>query len=147
MKKLLVFLSLCLVVSCEKTTPPATETAAPAPDAPQPATPLAWLGRTSANSGLPCAVEGVLSQSCRRCHWDPQENDAPFPLRTWEDTRAVRSGKEIHVLMMQMVDADLMPPLDALVEPKVEPLTAQQKTVLLDWLRQGAQKSSEKCSL
>jgi hypothetical protein len=64
----------------------------------------------------------------------------------WEDTQKMRSGKPIHVLMRQMVGADLMPPLDLSVEPKVSPLSAAHKQTLLAWLDAGAKKSSETCT-
>ncbi len=146
MKRFSIFLCLILVAACEKEDPPATEKPAPVVEEPEAAQPPAWAGRISADSGFPCAVEQVLQQSCRRCHWEPQENEAPFALKTWDDTQAMRSGKPIHVLMLQMVEADLMPPLDALVEPDVQPLTEEQKGVLVGWLKQGAKKSAEKCS-
>ncbi len=110
-----------------------------------PPSPPPWADRKVGGSGFPCAVEEVLSTSCRRCHWEPQENDAPFPLVKWEDTQAVRSGKPIFVLMKQMVAAELMPPLDALVDPDVEPLTPEHKQVMLAWLEDGAKKSEELC--
>lgn len=113
--------------------------------APKPPPP--WSTRRSRQSGFPCDVEAVLSESCRRCHWDPQENDAPFALKSWKDTQELRSDKPIHVLMKQMVEADLMPPLDALVTPDVEPLTPTQKSTLMKWLRDGAQRSDEVCKL
>ncbi len=146
MKRFLILSFLILLAACEKDDPPATEKSAPVVEEPTAVEPPAWAGRISVDSGFPCAVEQVLQQSCRRCHWEPQENEAPFALRTWDDTQAMRSGKPIHVLMLQMVEADLMPPLDALVEPDVEPLTAEQKEILVRWLKQGAKKSTEKCS-
>jgi len=108
--------------------------------------PPPWAGRRVSGSGFPCAIEDVLASSCRRCHWDPRENDAPFSMVKWEDTQKMRSGKPIHVLMRQMVGADLMPPLDLSVEPKVSPLSAAHKQTLLAWLDAGAKKSSETCT-
>ncbi len=116
------------------------EQPAQAPEGPPP-----WADRKVAGSGFPCAIEDVLSTSCRRCHWDPQENDAPFPLKSWEDTQAQRSGKPIFVLMKQMVAADLMPPLDALVSPKVESLSSEHKRAMLKWLEAGAKRADEVC--
>lgn len=124
----------------------------PLQDAPQPApspeaspTPPPWAKRVSPDGGFPCDVDQVLAASCRRCHWEPQENDAPFALAKYEDIEKMRSGKPIAKLMEQMVEADLMPPLDEPVEPKVTPLTAEQKETLLKWLGDGAKKSTQKC--
>ena len=108
-------------------------------------TPPPWANRRVEGSGFPCELEEVLAGSCRRCHWEPQENDAPFPLKRWEDTRAERSDKPIHVLMGQMVSAELMPPLDATVSPKVDPLSPEQKEIILDWVEGGAKKSDAPC--
>lgn len=104
-----------------------------------------WAERRVEGSGFPCPVEEVLRASCRRCHWEPRENDAPFSLVKWEDTQKVRTGKPIHKLMKQMVEANLMPPLDALVEPAVIPLTADQKQTILTWLGAGATRSNDVC--
>ncbi len=107
--------------------------------------PPPWADRKTPGSGFPCGVEEVLAASCRRCHWDPRENDAPFEMVRWEDTQKSRSGKPIHVLMKHMVEADLMPPLNALVKPPVTPLSPEQKKTLLAWLGEGAPRSDEVC--
>lgn len=107
--------------------------------------PPPWADRVSPTGGFPCAVDRVLAASCRRCHWDPTENDAPFALVNYEDTQNMRSGKLISELMEQMVAADLMPPLSEPVEPKVAPLGAGQKEILLKWLRSGAPKNEGQC--
>lgn len=107
--------------------------------------PPPWASRRTRNSGFPCDVEEVLAQSCRRCHWEPQENDAPFAMLRYENILAMRSGKPIHVLMEQMVQSDLMPPLDALVSPNVTPLEPEQKATLLKWLSAGAPESTADC--
>jgi hypothetical protein len=104
-----------------------------------------WANRVSKNGGFPCRVDAVLALSCRRCHYEPPENDAPFPLMKYEDIEVMRSGKPIRQLMEQMVAADLMPPLDEPVQPKVTPLTLEQKNTLLGWLRAGAPKNPERC--
>ncbi len=100
-----------------------------------------WSTRISPGSGFPCEVERVLASSCRRCHWEPRENDAPFALVKWDDTRKERQGSPIFVLMKKQVEAELMPPLDEPVEPPVTPLTSEQKTTLLRWLEQGAERA------
>lgn len=104
-----------------------------------------WADRVSPDGGFPCEVDKVLAYSCRRCHWEPRENEAPFALVKYEDIEKVRSGKPISKLMAQMVQADLMPPLEEPVEPKVTPLTPEQKGTLLKWLADGAPRSEERC--
>lgn len=117
----------------------------PAPKPPAPDTPPPWATRASPDVGFPCEVERVLRLSCRRCHWDPQENDAPFSMARFEDVHRTRSGKPIFSLMQQMLEADLMPPLDALATPSVSPLLPSDKEALLVWLKAGAPRSTEIC--
>lgn len=125
----------------EASSSPAPPEAEPKKDEPPP-----WSNRLSKNSGFPCEVEKVLARSCRRCHWQPREYDAPFSLLTWDDTRGTRTGKPIFELMKKQVSADLMPPvLEVVADPPVEALTAEQKKTLLDWLEAGAEKSDETC--
>ena len=90
-------------------------------------------------------MEEVLANSCRRCHWEPQENDAPFGMLSVDGIHEERSGKPIFELMKAMVQADLMPPLDALVTPDVTPLSPEQKKTLLTWLEAGAPRSDKPC--
>lgn len=108
--------------------------------------PPPWAVRTTQAAGFPCDVDRVLADVCRRCHWDPLENDAPFAMKSWEGLQEKRDGKPIFVLMQQMVEADLMPPTDAPVKPRAEPLSAKQKSTLLAWLGQGATRASDTCS-
>lgn len=58
---------------------------------------LPWAKRSG--TGFPCEVETVLAMSCRRCHWDPQEHDAPFAMKTWQNVQGKRDGKPIYQLM------------------------------------------------
>jgi hypothetical protein len=63
----------------------------------------------------------------------------------WEGLQQTREGKPIFKLMEQMLEADLMPPLDATVKPPVTPLTGEHKKTLLDWLKSGAPRSNVPC--
>ncbi len=150
--------TIVFCLSCEEKSPPESAgdpTSAPRepvaepqtapPKTPEPSGPPPWANRVSPQGGFPCDVDEVLASSCRRCHWEPQENDAPFPLVMYDDIQKERSGKPIFKLMEQMVAADLMPPLDEPVEPKVAPLTPEQKEILLKWLGAGAPKNEDKC--
>jgi hypothetical protein len=145
-----------LSLGCEDTPPLVPETSASAAEKEQPQreepAPTTeelptWSNRSTKDSGFPCEVEKVLSASCRRCHWEPREHDAPFALVKWEDNRETRATKPVFELMKKQISADLMPPvLEVVADPPVEALTPQQKKTLLDWLEAGAERSDEKCS-
>lgn len=105
-----------------------------------------WASRITSGAGFPCDVDAALASSCRRCHWTPTENDAPFAFGKWQDVHETVSGKPIHKLMQQMIEADLMPPLDAVVKPKVDALGDAERKVLLGWLAAGAPKSEAPCA-
>ncbi len=83
---------------------------------------------------LPCDIDVILEAKCRRCHTEPQENSAPFPLLTWEDTRAEYIGKPIYVRMQNAVETEFMPLTALQLDPPVEKLTAAEKDTLLAWL-------------
>jgi hypothetical protein len=106
----------------------------------------AWYGRVSTQPGFPCDVEHVLRLSCRRCHWEPTENGAPFAMVEWSDVQEILRGTTpIYQAMKQMLDADLMPPQSAPLEPPVSALSAADKLVLSEWLGAGAPESDEVC--
>jgi hypothetical protein len=86
------------------------------------------------NPTFPCEVEAVLKAKCHRCHQDPQQNGAPFPLLTWENTQVDYFGKPIYQRMESVVSSDFMPFTSLALNPPVEPLTADEKATLLDWL-------------
>jgi hypothetical protein len=89
---------------------------------------------TIADPVLPCEIDAILEAKCRRCHSEPQQNSAPFPLLTWEDTQAEYSGKLIYVRMHNAVNTDFMPLTALQLDPPVEKLTAAEKDTLLAWL-------------
>jgi hypothetical protein len=77
-------------------------------------------------SGLPCQVDDVFAAKCRRCHTLPTRHNAPFVFLTWDDQvigRAVRSG-----FMPYRIDAN----------PPVQPLTDDEKKIILEWVDAGA---------
>jgi hypothetical protein len=86
-----------------------------------------------------CEAEAVLEAKCQRCHGDPLENGAPFPLVTYDDTQVEVAGQPRWMKMQHVLETDFMPPkfLPDL-EPPVEPLTEEEKQVLLDWLDESA---------
>ena len=81
-----------------------------------------------------CDVEPILQAHCQRCHTEPQQNAAPFPLLTYEDTQE----DERYELMASAVGRDFMPPTWLVVDPPVEPLPCSEKQTLLEWIDQGA---------
>jgi len=84
-----------------------------------------------------CDVEPILQAHCQRCHTDPQENGAPFPLLSYADTQ---EGTPTHRFeqMGAAVERDFMPPQWLEVDPPVEPLPCSEKATLLAWIDQGA---------
>jgi hypothetical protein len=70
----------------------------------------------------------VLRAKCTTCHSDPPNSGAPFKLTTYADARAHAPG------IAARVHAGTMPPPSANT-----PLTEDQKEVLLNWIRGGAQ--------
>lgn len=86
-----------------------------------------------------CQAEAVLEAKCQRCHDNPPQNGAPFPLVTYDDTQVETAGTPRWIKMKHVLESDIMPPtfLPDLMPP-VEPLAANEKQRLLDWLDQGA---------
>jgi uncharacterized membrane protein len=91
---------------------------------------------------IPCEVEAVLAAKCQRCHGDPQQNGAPFPLLTLEQVHLpYGSGPDampIYTHMATAVENGTMPYRAPSIMPPVEALTDEEKTILLDWLNAGA---------
>lgn len=87
-----------------------------------------------------CQASAVLESVCQRCHTDPPENNAPFPLVTYDDTQAPYYTTELQIweVMQTAVSSGFMPMRPAALMPPVEPLTCEEKSTLLGWLEQGA---------
>lgn len=89
------------------------------------------------HSGFPCAVDDVLARKCRRCHTVPTRHGAPFVFLTWEDAQQKRADQPLTALIGRAVRSGFMPyKIDA--NPKVEPLTEEEKKIILDWVDAGA---------
>lgn len=86
-----------------------------------------------------CDVFAVLSCKCQRCHTDPPENGAPFPLLAYEHTQAEYGGGQVWQALRGAIASDFMPPsfLPELMPP-VEKLTDFEKATLIGWADQGA---------
>jgi uncharacterized membrane protein len=105
-------------------------------------------GEAGSASAIPfCAVLVVLEDKCQRCHRMPPEFGAPFPLLTYEDTQRVEppdGGAEVYRKMRPVIETEFMPPLWITdVEPPVEPLTDDERDLLLDWIADGAMEGAE----
>ncbi len=89
------------------------------------------------NSGLPCQVDDVFARKCRRCHTIPTRHGAPLVFLTWDDTRQDRLGQPLYAVIGRAVRTGFMPyRVDA--NPPVQPLTDDEKKIILDWVDAGA---------
>jgi len=103
-------------------------------------------GGASAGGGVAfCKALQVIRDKCQRCHQSPPQHGAPVPFLTYEDTQAqyYTTTQKWSDAMFGAVERDVMPdvaqndpPINLM--PPVEPLTAEEKSTLLDWLEQGA---------
>ena len=80
----------------------------------------------------------MLEAKCRRCHTDPQQNGAPFPLLAWKDTQVDLFGTPIWMRMSNAVASGFMPLCAENkcgdFNPPVQKLTDEEKSTLLAWL-------------
>jgi hypothetical protein len=83
------------------------------------------------SGALPCEVDRILTSTCQKCHTEPPQNGAPFPLVTYADTQVVLDGRPVHEYMSRALESDRMP---------LAPVRLEQgdRVLLLDWLRAGA---------
>jgi hypothetical protein len=97
-------------------------------------------GGDSSNAAphFPCDVEDVIEAKCQRCHDRPPQNGAPFSLLTWQDTRAQYGLQLVYQAMLPAIETDFMPLTQLPLVPQVLPLSPHEKTLLLDWLGDGA---------
>jgi hypothetical protein len=77
---------------------------------------------------FPCEVYAVLKAKCHTCHTDPPTGNAPFPLLTYELTRAPFGSKQRWEQMRADIASGYMP--FGTVAPD---LTPEEQQVLLDW--------------
>jgi hypothetical protein len=89
------------------------------------------------DSGLPCDVDDVFARKCRRCHTIPTRHGAPFVFLTWQDTQQVRGDQPLAALIGRAVRSGFMPyRIEA--NPPVQPLTEEEKKIIVDWVDAGA---------
>jgi|GEM_PF-5059439 len=83
---------------------------------------------TPETGDFPCDVFTVLNTKCHACHQDPPKANAPYSLRTFEDTRQL-SG---------MTQTPRWQRIGAVIEQNTMPpngsMTPQDKQTLLDWV-------------
>jgi uncharacterized membrane protein len=103
---------------------------------PLPEEPPVEIVRTP-NSGLPCAVDDVFAAKCRRCHTIPTRHGAPFVFLTYDDTRQDRFGQPLSTVIGRAVRTNFMP-YKVEANPPVQPLTDEEKKIILDWVDAGA---------
>ena len=89
------------------------------------------------NSGLPCKVDDVFANKCRRCHTVPTRHGAPFVFLTWEDTHQDRLGQPLYAVIGRAVRTSFMPQMIE-ANPPVQPLSDEEKKIILDWVDAGA---------
>lgn len=90
-----------------------------------------------------CDAEAVLVAKCQRCHGETQQNGAPFPLVTYEDTQVdaptfTDAERKRYDQMQYVIEIDFMPYMALTLDPPVQPLTCEEKTTLLEWLETGS---------
>ena len=88
-------------------------------------------------SGLPCAVDEVFANKCRRCHTVPPRHAAPLVFLTWDDTRQDRLGQPVYSVIGRAVRSGFMP-YKIQANPPIASLTEQEKRIILDWVDAGA---------
>jgi uncharacterized membrane protein len=89
-----------------------------------------------ADAKLPADVDAVLASRCRKCHSDPPQHDAPFPLLTWANTHeryANDGNKPIYQLMGVRIHDESFP-----MPPEGNPMTDADRAVLDKWIAKGA---------
>jgi hypothetical protein len=109
---------------------------------PLPEEPPVELLRTP-DSGLPCKVDDVFANKCRRCHTVPTRHGAPLVFLTWDDTRQDRLGQPLYAVIGRAVRTNFMP-YRVEANPPVQQLTDEEKKIVLDWVDAGAPR--EDCS-
>lgn len=95
-------------------------------------------------SGLPCDVDKILADNCRKCHSAPPQYGAPMPLMTWDNLQAAAPSSESKKLFEMVADriandAKPMPP------PPNARLSEADRKKITDWIAAGTPRSSEDC--
>lgn len=107
-------------------------------------------GGGSGDSAIPSCVLTIVQDKCQRCHGEPLKHGAPVAFFTVNDFQApyFESDLKWSEVAADRVEDGTMPyvalnKLPDPIMPPVEPLTADEKTTLLDWLEAGALPESD----
>jgi Copper type II ascorbate-dependent monooxygenase, C-terminal domain len=100
-------------------------------------------------AAVPCEVASIISQKCALCHGATPKFNAPMRLMSVADFQGqspVTKGQPVYRVAAVRVDppnsAQLMPPPGT-----VTPLTAAERSTLVQWLAGGAQGSANGCAV
>ena len=72
------------------------------------------------DSELPCDVDQVLADKCRRCHATPSRNGAPLTFYKWSELHAEYLGEAVYKRLGRAVQTGFMPN-QIPANPKVQP--------------------------
>ncbi len=109
-------------------------------------------GQDASGAGVTyCDVAPIVQERCLRCHGEPLSNHAPLQLVTFEDFHVGyprEDGEPAFLRAKRQVSASSMPPVTMFpeLEPPVAPLAPAEKSLLLDWLNDGAPRGAG-CSI
>lgn len=108
------------------------------------ASPDGGTGGTGAASNLPCDVDAVLAQSCRKCHAATPQFGAPMPLTTHAELTAPAKSdptKKVYELVGTRIHDDAAP----MPQPPNPRLSAANMATLDAWIAKGAPAGTEAC--
>jgi hypothetical protein len=91
-------------------------------------------GPPTATVGIPCDVQAALDAKCNRCHDASLAFGAPYPLTSFESFHEVHGTQPVYASVKAVIEDDYMPPVGVPAEPPIEPLTAAERSTLIDWL-------------
>ena len=95
-----------------------------------------------------CDVAPIIEAKCLRCHGEPQENGAPFPLTSYEMLIAESphgSGTPLYERMSEAITTDFMPATWMELDPPVEDLTQHEEATLVEWFEAHAPAGDVPC--
>jgi hypothetical protein len=93
------------------------------------------------DSELPCDVDQVLADKCRRCHGSPARHGAPLTFYKWSELHAEYLGEPVYKRLGRAVETGFMPNRIP-ANPPVEPLSPDEKRTLAAWVAAGAPRGS-----
>ena len=80
-----------------------------------------------------CDIVPILAAKCERCHGNPPDHGAPFPLVTYADTQEPSPlpsdpERKRSADMLSAVESNYMPFMGLPLDPPVSPLTCQERS-------------------